>query len=540
MNKLIDTNTQQNFDNSAELIKQWKDHTWKALFYLNIFRFSLALIFCTMAIFGADKTDITITNLRLFLSASLLMLATSIIYAFAYSQAKNYAKQLTSAQFIIDLLLAILIIHACGSVNSNLGFLLYIVVGTGSVVLPRLQALALAAGAILLMFYEHFYSIFSYSIEPKYSMIGFLGAALFATSMIVSNLARRARLAEVSLGEEHEKLLALEEINQLIITESNIGIMVVNKDGQVISRNPAADYFAYNKSFAPLPNMHLRRYNRTLYNTLENWKKQPENKVLTAINRKTKVEFSIEILSFGNRQNYTTLLLSSLDEVKEKASEMTLAALGRMSASIAHEIRNPLTSISAANDMLSESTNLPSADLFHTEIIQKNCQRINNIIEDVLRFGSTEAQKEVIEINEWLEQFLDEFCTPRNKNRDNFILQKTEGEIIFFRQHLHQLMTNLCENAILHSDDKDNPTVLLEVHNDQTICYLDIINQGTEIPKDIESKIFEPFFTTKKNEGGTGLGLYLCKQICELNNAKIDLIPNHEQGTCFRISFKTL
>ena len=540
MKTLIDTDTQPSTETPVELMKQWRDHTWKALFYLNIFRFSLALIFCTMAILGADKTDITIVNIKLFLSTSFLMLATSIIYAFAYLQAKSYSKQIMAGQFIIDLILCILIIHACGSLNSHLGFLLYVVVGSGSVVLPRIQALALAAGAIILMFYEHFYSIFSYDIEPRYSMLGFLGAALFATSLIISNLARRARIAEASLGIEHEKLLALEEINQLIITESNIGIIVVNEEEEVISRNPAADYFAYHKAIAPIASIHLRKYNRTLHTTLKNWKKQPSRNTFTAINRKTKVEFSIEIHAFGYNQNYTTLLLTSLDEIKAKASEMTLAALGRLSASIAHEIRNPLTSISAANDMLSESTYLPSADLFHTDIIQKNCQRINHIIEDVLRFGSSEATKEVIELHEWIEQFLDEFCSIKQRDKKNFLLDINGFSVTFFRQHLHQLLTNLCENAILHSKDKVNPKILLHTFSDQKFCYLDIINEGARVPKDIENKIFEPFFTTKKNEGGTGLGLYLCKQICELNDAKINLIADHEQGTCFRITFNKL
>ena len=220
---------------------------------------------------------------------------------------------------------------------------------------------------------------------------------------------------------------------------------------------------------------------------------------------------------------------------------MKLASLGRMSASIAHEIRNPLGALSHAAQLLLESDNLAAADQRLTRIIEENAQRVNTIIENVLQISRRQSQSPTqIRLLEWSHNFRDEFCTAegRPSAQFNVEVQPENLEILIDSSQLHQVVWNLCKNAMehgLHNDGKTRIDLRGGSDSPGRGPYLDVIDNGPGIDPATARQIFEPFYTTRTQ--GTGLGLFLARQLCELNEASLDYIAQPRGGSCFRIRF---
>ena len=217
-----------------------------------------------------------------------------------------------------------------------------------------------------------------------------------------------------------------------------------------------------------------------------------------------------------------------------------LASLGHLTASIAHEIRNPLGAISYAAELLSESDEFGDGDQRMIEIINQHTLRINNIIEDILKISrSGPTVKEPIDLRTWLPNFIDRFCQSGLAQPDSFELEiEIENPRLQFDSgHLAQILTNLCTNACVHGD-QDKP-VIIRVFS--TLAYplcIEIADQGPGIESEILDKIFEPFYTTSHQ--GSGLGLYIVGQLCELNNAFISAQVNQYNGTSFILQMTSL
>jgi two-component system sensor histidine kinase PilS (NtrC family) len=221
---------------------------------------------------------------------------------------------------------------------------------------------------------------------------------------------------------------------------------------------------------------------------------------------------------------------------------MKLASLGRLTASIAHEIRNPLGAISHATQLLNESDALNDGDRRLVTIIGNHTRRVNAVVENVLQLSrpSTSLPQQ-IQLQDWLEQFIDEFshsgiCRP---DQIDYSVTEDELEVYIDPSLLHQIVWNLCLNAINHGQRKDGTAVKIRLEGSRsgsagTVC-LDIIDNGPGIQTDMIDKIFEPFFTT--GSSGTGLGLYISREICESNQARLEYLPATGGGSCFRIRF---
>ena len=224
--------------------------------------------------------------------------------------------------------------------------------------------------------------------------------------------------------------------------------------------------------------------------------------------------------------------------MQQRAQQIKLASLGRLTASIAHEVRNPLGAISHAGQLLSESELLTMEDKRLTRIITEHSRRVNRIIENVLSLSRREAAiPETIELRGWLDRFIEEF-TARNQLSHaavQVVMQTDNLMALFDPGQLHQIMWNLCENALRYS--KRNP--LLEFHcgirSETGRSYIDVIDHGRGIPGEMVEQLFEPFFTTEAK--GSGLGLYIARELCEANRASLNLHANRPGGCTFRINF---
>jgi two-component system, NtrC family, sensor histidine kinase PilS len=236
----------------------------------------------------------------------------------------------------------------------------------------------------------------------------------------------------------------------------------------------------------------------------------------------------------------TLIFLEDTSLLAERVQQSKLAALGRLSASIAHEIRNPVGAMSHAGQLLAESPNMGSEDRRLTDIIRKNSERVSTIINNVLQLSRRESTKPArLMLGDWLEDFLAEFSQTMQVPIAELGVheQSDELEVRFDPGHLHQVVWNLSDNAIKYGEPRDGIKVEIKLGrlNPSTRPYLEVADRGTGIEPESSDRIFEPFFTGRK--GGTGLGLFIARELCQLNRAILLYEPRAGGGSLFRVVF---
>jgi two-component system sensor histidine kinase PilS (NtrC family) len=234
------------------------------------------------------------------------------------------------------------------------------------------------------------------------------------------------------------------------------------------------------------------------------------------------------------------VFLEDASRLNQRFQQVRLASLGRLTASIAHEIRNPLAAINHASQLLEEALqNSPDSKL--TEIISTQVERLNSVIENVLQLSREQSgTSEPIRLLPWLEKFKDEYATSQGLDKQQIKLQVAPENmtVLFDSTQLHQVMWNLCGNAVNHARvplDQVSITMRGGIDTESRQPFVDVIDNGPGIDAKTAANIFEPFFTTS-NEG-TGLGLFITKEVVESNRAKIRHVALPAGGTCFRIYF---
>ena len=237
------------------------------------------------------------------------------------------------------------------------------------------------------------------------------------------------------------------------------------------------------------------------------------------------------------------VFLQDNTEVQRQAQQLKLASLGRLSAGIAHEIRNPLGAISHAAQLLQESPNLDKGDQRLCDIVQDHSMRMNDVIENVLQMSRRQTPKRVeINLKDWLEDFVSNFQAGVNESAD-ITVEVQDANITLFidPSHLNQVMTNLCQNGLRYSKKSAGAAKLLIACHDENLLnliHIDVIDYGTGVRTEDVGNLFEPFFTTEST--GTGLGLYLSRELCAANDARLSYRQAVTGGAMFRISVRNL
>jgi two-component system sensor histidine kinase PilS (NtrC family) len=228
------------------------------------------------------------------------------------------------------------------------------------------------------------------------------------------------------------------------------------------------------------------------------------------------------------------LVLEDLSRVHQQAQQIKLAALGRLTANIAHEIRNPLSSISHAAQILQEDANEDKTHIRLLQIIHDNTKRIDRLVGDVLALNRRDrVQPESIMLTSYLPAFIEEFRLAENIPLSGIYLSIDKGgSVCFDRSHLNQILWNLCRNGWRYSRKQAN-SIALRVDVQHSRVDIHIIDDGAGIPAENMNKLFEPFFTT--DSLGTGLGLYISREMCEANHASLNYIAD-KAGGHFKIS----
>src|SRR5690554_942255 len=236
----------------------------------------------------------------------------------------------------------------------------------------------------------------------------------------------------------------------------------------------------------------------------------------------------------------TLVFLDDNTVVAQQAQQLKLASLGRLTASIAHEIRNPLSAISHAAQLLVESEHFPDQDRRLTDIIQQHSKRMNRVIETVLELSRRrQSDPQLVDLTIWLAQFVRDY--PLVNPSTDIIECEFEKEGILTRMdpnQLNQVLNNLCQNAFRYSGPAGTPrTIWLKLyeHPHSELPTLEVIDHGPGIDERHVSQVFEPFFTTESS--GTGLGLYISRELCESNQARLEYEKLEPRGSCMRIVF---
>ena len=517
-------------------------YTWKPLEFLNAYRFLISVFLAALIYTDTLFAPLGSTNPRLFLATTVGYLALSLVYAPMLHWHKPAFRFQVSLQLLTDIVATILLMHASGGVSSGVGNLLIIAVAGGSIVLQGRHALLFAAVASFAVLGEQFYEQYQQITRANtYTQAGLLGLTLFVTAVLAHLFARRIRESEALAKKRGVDLANMAELTEHIIQRMQTGILVVDGDNRIRLINESAWYMLGMPSTAGAPT--VDSLFPPLARQLQTWKSDPEVAPAVVQPSPSHPSFMPRFARLSQEDNPATLIfLEDTSATAQRAQQLQLASLGRLTASIAHEIRNPLGAISHAGQLLAESPNIDTHDTRLTQIISDQSRRMNAIIENVLQLGRrTKTSAELITLHSFLTNFVRDFLLQHNAPAEtvSISIDPEEIQIRFDPTHLQQILTNLCDNALRHGGDfTGTPTVEIQggLSLDMNRPFLDISDHGDGIGPDMAAHIFEPFYTTSTS--GSGLGLYISRELAEANQAHLNYIPLPGGGSCFRLSFQ--
>ncbi len=372
-------------------------------------------------------------------------------------------------------------------------------------------------------------------------LIGLLGLLLFVTSLLFQYLTRRILASQRSAMEQAEQAATLQKLNEMIVQRMHTGIVVLDKDGWILLYNEsAARLLFFPLQFDGRDRIHFSR-NAAAQAVLNAWLSHSQQRPQPLQMEEGGLEIQLNFARMENSGNdLIVVFVEDMRQISQRAQQMKLASLGHLTASIAHEVRNPLGAISHAAQLLAESDALTDADLRLSAIIQNHSLRVNKIIENVLGLSRREAvNPERFDLSVWLHKFsvahAQTYEKPVNINLD---LPSDPLLIYFDPSQLEQVLANLCTNGLRYSEKltgKAEITLHAYFHESLGTPCLDIIDYGAGISEEERKQIFDPFFTTDAK--GTGLGLYIARELCVANQASLDYKRTGEGHSCFQISF---
>ena len=444
---------------------------------------------------------------------------------------------------IVDSLVIATLMYTSGGASSGLGILLGISIAFASQGLSGATSMLAAGIATLAIFIEDGIAVSTGArTSHGYFATTLLGASYFALAFLSLELANRARTSESLVKQQGRDITSLTELNEQVIQRMQTGVVILDSRRRIKMLNDAAWAFLGRPVSAighPLEEIHPQ-----LAAALDSWLLQPTNteRHIHAQAEGNDLLVTFQQLGPSSRSNIL-IFIDDASQAAAQAQQLKLASLGRLVASIAHEIRNPLGAIGHANQLLRESPDLRGTDRRMTEIIDRNTARLNEVIENILALSrQREPQPERVALKPWLEETAREMVENLGLQPRQIHIRVTppNAKLRFDPQQIRQVLEILVENAVKHQARLGEDLVITLAGGIDELTgegHLQVMDNGARIPPEVIDKIFDPFFTTRND--GTGLGLYLAKELCDANNIRIRYLPISTGGNSFRLRFRT-
>ena len=515
-----------------------------ALFRVYVaYRSLLSIVLLIILVSPDTRPLVGSLNPDLYTTAALAYLATNIPLVGSLSTRLNESQTLLLLVFLVDIIAITLLADTSGGMISGLPALLVITVAASAVLISnRHLAMLVAAISVLAILLDTTWLILRDILNiGSLFPAGLLGLLIFGVALMVQTIAQRLGRAEELARNRATDLYNLQRLNEQIVQHMQTGILLVNNEGLVRVMNTSAiRLLAPEARITEEKEEHLEDYCNQLADQFKQWKLSGVHraKPFTVVDGGRQVIANFQELQPSANQE-SLIFVEDYTPVTQYAQSLKLNSLGRLTASIAHEIRNPLGAISHAAQLLQESPNLVTSDNRMADIIQHNSDRVNDIVESVMQISRREPPKpEQLLLAAWFTEFVHEYL--KNLNRPAEITIDCDYQellVEFDPENLQRVATNLLDNALRHSKQQTgNEAARIHIDIDSTLdqYQINIIDYGTGVAVGDRAKLFEPFFTTVAE--GSGMGLYLCKELCEINNADLDYRPTGKGESCFRVS----
>jgi two-component system sensor histidine kinase PilS (NtrC family) len=529
---------------------------WRTLQAFNLSRFVIALllmVFLGAVEMGRSGSDDAIPYLQL---CSVYLFASVAFWVLAVRSRERFLLQLSS-QIGVDIVIIATLFVLAGGTRSGLAILFLFPLAGGAILAPLILALFYASVVALVLLFDSIWQSLRMTPDVSISTAGLYGMGFFAAALLLNRLASKLIKQEGLAAQRGQALQLQEAINVLIVADMGDGILVLEKDSTIVTGNPAAQAMlgvalgdeeslvrlVDSTALAPIAEAWLAWARRrsdddafAIYVML----KPAGRRDLSA---HLKLRFAT-VHAPGLEAERTVIFLQDVTEIENRAQELKLASMGRLTASIAHEVRNPLSAISHAASLLEEDVQDPT-QVRLLAIIEDNVARLNRMIEDILKL-SRKAQPlgEPLLLSAFFADLLPEFRDIHRLPEPVIVVTgTTDYRVRFDPLHLREVVVNLLSNALRYASGDSGSICLEVVALTANRIELHVQDDGVPITPQIRAHLFEPFYTTSSK--GTGLGLYLARELCLNNEAMLDYEyrqrsdDGHEPSGRFVITFAT-
>ncbi len=448
----------------------------------------------------------------------------------------NFFK-LATYSLATDILFLSMLLMALGGLTSGVGILLIFTSGVAAVLLPLRIALFLASIASLSIIGSAWWHHYPGTLTEPLLQAGIYGVTAMVSAVMANQLALWPRDYRLIAEKHRETLYELEQVNELIIRRMRTGEIAVDQESNIRVMNEAAWFLM---GSPPVRQSRLDSLSPRMNQALINWKKDPYTDQKPVLLEPSQAQVLPSFVAMpGDLEIGALIFLTDNNVVARRAVELSVNTLAKLSASIAHEIRNPLAALNHAAQILEESPQIRLSEMRLVNIIQNHAKRMNGIIENILQLSRREhSRPELVPLHIFLREFGNEFRASHVNRQLDFeaAIDSDETLVLFDKSQLSQCLWKLLDNALDHaSKDTPIPKVRLVLARDEEsgFCIITIADNGPGINKMQIDKVFEPFFTTRKE--GSGLGLYIARQLCEANQAELTVDSEPGQGAFFHI-----
>lgn len=515
---------------------------WRVLGLLNLYRLSIPSLLLALSLLASPPPLIGAAFLAQFYVTLTAWFATGVICIGLLKMRWPTLQMQAFIHIAFDVAAVTALLVTSAGAASGAGLLLILPVAAVSLLLPSRIAITIAAIAAVFVLFQQLALWWSGLADAsELTQAGMLGGVIFFAALAVAPLARRLRESEELVRQRDLDLANLAELSQYIVERLRESLVVVDEQDRIRLINESARQILGAEATA---NALLGEVSPRLLYLLTMWRQSAPvtdraGGNLLAADGLREVRPHFAPLGQGTPPP-VLVFLEDLTALDDRIQQTRLAALGRLSASIAHEIRNPVGAISHAAQLLAEDAKLSDANRRLGEIIKANAERVSTIIGNVQQLARRETTRpERMPLGEWLADFIDEFIGTGGHAQGQLVAELPEPdlEVRVDPSHLRQILWNLCENAFRYSVQTPEDRVEVRIGRlaGSNRPFLEVLDRGPGIDATITDRIFEPFFTSRTS--GTGLGLFIARELAQCNRALLVFEPRTGGGSVFRVVF---